>query len=99
MFPTADGRKIEIIKTVSPYWMDVGDLLDFDALGTKLEQIKADEGARGVESCTRAMFRYWLEGNGVQPATWTTLLKVLRNTRFTALAAQLEKGLLENAQV
>ena len=87
---TPDGGKIEIINTVAPYWKDIGDLLDFDISGTMLERIEANEGSKGVESCCRAMFQYWLQGNGVTPVSWDTLLKILKNTRFSRLATQLE---------
>ena len=55
-----------------------------------LERIEANEGIKGVESCCRAMFQYWLQGNGVTPVSWDTLLKILKNTRFSRLATQLE---------
>ena len=87
---TPDGGKIEIINTVAPYWKDIGDLLDFDISGTMLERIEANEGIKGVESCCRAMFQYWLKGNGMMPVSWDTLLKILKNTRFSRLATQLE---------
>ena len=39
------------------------------------------------ESCCRTMFQHWLEGNGRQPASWTSLLEVLRDSEFISLAA------------
>ena len=90
---TPDRMKIETIKTVSSRWKDIGDLLNFDPIGAKLSQIEADKGKEGVEACTRAMFQYWLEGNGVRPVSWATLLDILEDSHFTALADQLRKAL------
>ena len=73
MLRSPGGGKVEIIKTVSPRWKEVGILLDFDATGVKLKQIEADNDHEGVESCCRTMFQYWLEGNGVQPISGNTL--------------------------
>ena len=91
MLRISGGGKIEIIKTVSPRWKDVGDLLDFDPTGTKLEEIQANKGGEGVGACCRAMFQFWLEGNGVKPVSWATLLTVLRDSNFPTLADQVEK--------
>ena len=87
---TPDGEKITIIKRVAPSWRDIGDLLDFDAKGDTITKIEADEGHKGVESCCRCMFQHWLEGNGVQPPSWATLLEILEDCHFNALAAQVK---------
>ena len=90
---TPDGKKIEIIKSVAAKWRDIGDLLDFDASGATLQQIQADEGQKGVESCSRSMFQHWLLGNGEQPASWATLLEILEDSRFVSLAADVRRHL------
>ena len=93
LMQTADGQKIEIIKMVASQWKDVGDLLDFDASGETLQRIQADEGQGGVKSCCRSMFQHWLQGNGVRPASWTTLLKILEDSLFVSLAADVRRHL------
>ena len=93
LLKTPGGDKIRIIKTISPRWRDVGDLLEFDTTGAQVNIIHANNVSQGVESCCRAMFQHWLEGNGTQPASWSTLLEVLRDSDFNNLAAQLEKAL------
>ena len=90
---TREGEKIEVIKAVAPRWKDVGCLLDFDAIGKTLQQIQADNGHEGVESCCRVMFQHWLEGNGVQPVTWATLLEILEDCFFTKLAERIKASL------
>ena len=90
---TADGQKIEIVKTVATKWRDVGVLLDFDAKGDTLDRIKADWVHEGVESCSQSMFQHWLQGNGVRPASWATLLEILEDSRFVSLAADVRRHL------
>ena len=64
-----DGSKIQIIKRVAPRWYDLGTLLDFDDSGTELDIIKAEYRSEPVPCC-RAMFHYWLNGNGRGPHSW-----------------------------
>ena len=92
LLKATNGDKIEIIKIISPKWKDIGTLLDFDQTGATLNQIQANEGAKGVEACCRAMLQYWLEGKGKQPATWTTLLGVLQDSNFQELARRLKRA-------
>ena len=33
----------------------------------------------------------WLVGRGREPATWATLVKILKNAKFTALADDVER--------
>ena len=88
-----NGRKVEIIRSISPRWREIGDHLDFDPTGVKLDQIEADH--TGVDSCCRAMFQHWLEGNGVQPASWTTLIQILNDCQFLNLAAEVRDALIQ----
>ena len=67
----------------------MGCLLDFDATGKTLQQIEADRSHEGVESCCLTMFQHWLEGNGVQPVSWDTLLEILEDCYFQDLAKQI----------
>lgn len=87
----ASTNKIEIIKTISPKWQEIGDLLDFDGMGQTIEQIRANENR--VECCCRAMFKHWLEGNGRQPATWAILIEILEDCNFVNLATDIRNSL------
>ena len=87
LITTSGGQKIEIIKTVAPDWKNIGTLLDFDANGNTLSRLQANNN--DVDSCCRYMFHYWLQGNGIQPATWATLVKILEDCNFNELAAQI----------
>ena len=74
-----------IIQTVASRWKQIGYQLGLDAVA--IEAIEADR-MYDRESCCRAMFQYWLEGNGIQPVSWDTLIRILRDCHFNALATE-----------
>ena len=61
--------------------------MDFDATGKKLQLIEKDK--HEVEACCLEMFQHWLEGNGKQPASWKTLVHILKDCDFKALASKI----------
>ena len=87
---TPSGKKIEIIKHITPEWKMVGIHLDFDPTGYTIDTISASNPSKPVACCTD-MMKEWLGGRGRQPATWATLLKILRNAEFTVLADDVEQ--------
>ena len=89
------GKKIEIIKAVASKWRTIGYQLDFDYSGETIQRIEADEGQKGVEACCQCMFQYWLKGNGVQPAVWDTLLRILEDCHCNNLTLQVKTALLD----
>ena len=91
MLKISTGIVIEVIKTIAPKWKRIGDFLEFDATGSQLYLIDANN--KGVEACCRAMFQYWLQGNGKTPTSWNTLIVILNDCNFRALASQLRAAL------
>ena len=72
-------------------WEDVCTQLDFDEDGTQLSIInKAHHG--DPKACCRAMFRHWINGNGL-PCTWRTLVGLLRDLDRKNLAKEIESAL------
>ena len=86
---TARGKKIKIIERVTPKWQRLGDQLEFDIRGAKLELIKTAHPNDPV-ACCRAMFQHWLEGNGVKPCSWRKLIEVLEDCDLEVLAEEVE---------
>ena len=73
-------------------WKTVGDLLEFDDVGTRL--LEVEENNRGnPEICCRDMFQLWLMGGGKQPCSWHTLLEILKDCELDALAREIEAAL------
>ena len=87
---TAGGKKIKIIERVAPFWQSLGDQLDFDESGSKLSLIKADHSTS--EACCRAMFQHWLNGNGVSPCSWHTLIELLDDLDQEVLAQEIRNA-------
>ena len=64
-----------------------GTLLLNDKWGVKIKTIRAEAGVRGTNL---AILRMWLQGEGEQPATWKTLIQVLKDSELGALAQEIE---------
>ena len=66
------------LSAFAPKWTDLGDLLNFDKSGSKLNKIE-EKYPDDHERCCRAMFQHWIQGNGVQPCTWSKLILLLKD--------------------
>ena len=87
-------KKIQIIKTLAPNWNELGDLLDFDKIGTELDNI---EKAHSTDKARcKAMFQHWLKGNGVKPCSWWTLIQLLKDCDQESLANEIQDVLTCN---
>ena len=80
---------MEVISTIAAKWKKFGIFLDFDETGQTLDCIAKDHPL-DVEECCTAMMREWLQGRGRQPATWATLIDLLKDAKINVLAQQLE---------
>ena len=92
LLPAAQGKKIKIIEKVAPFWQSIGDQLDFDESGSRLALIKAEYHANPVDCC-RAMFQHWLNGNGLTPCSWRTLIKLFNDLDEVVLAQDIQSAL------
>ena len=86
------GRRIEIIKSLTPVWKEFGIQLNFDPLGKMIDCVCATHSS-SPEECCRKVLQHWLKGNGEQPATWRTLICVLRDIQQGKLAHDLQEML------
>ena len=64
-----------------------GTLLLNDQQGEKIDSITEKAGAKGTNL---AILKRWLRGEGVQPATWRTLVQVLKDSELNTLAQEIE---------
>ena len=80
---------MKIIETIATIWKDLGYLLDFDRTGHTVDRIAREHQLRPIDCCTE-MLREWLQGRGRQPATWATLIDLLKDTDINNLAESLE---------
>ena len=96
LLKTADGKKIKIISELAPCWRDLGFLMNFDLRGKEVETI--EQKYRGdPKNCCRAMFQHWLDGNGVRPCTWGTLIELLEDCDQVALVQEIQSALSASA--
>ena len=98
MLKTAKGERVNIIESLAPQWKQFGLCLDFDRTGRQLDLIEAENAheSHRVVACCREMFKHWLEGNGVQPVTWRTLIELLDHCNELFLVEQIEDALKLN---
>ena len=87
MMKTEEGKKIKIISAIASRWQELGDQLEFDEFGAKLDAIKT-KNLGDPEACCREMFQHWLKGSGVRPCSWRKLIELLEDCDFEVLAGQ-----------
>ena len=80
------GEKLEIIRSLTPQWRQLGLLMDFD----KLDLIKAEYQSEGQAACCEEVFKLWLKG---PDATWGNLIELLIDCEQTVLAEQVKDAL------
>ena len=85
------GESIKIIPTVAQKWQKLGDQMEFDKSGGKLNRIK-EEHQGDAEECCRAMFQHWIDGNGEIPCSWRNLIEILEDCEFEELASDLRSA-------
>jgi len=96
---TKKGQSVNVIESLAPQLMEqFGLCLDFDRTGKQLDLIEAEHAheSHRVVSCCQEMFKHWLEGNGVQPVTWRTLIGLLDHCNELFLVKQIEDALKLN---
>ena len=89
---TGEGKKIHIIKSVAPFWQQLGLVMDFDNTGTQLEIIEKQH-PMDPEACCQAVLCHWLKGNGVKPCSWRKLIELIDDCSQEALAKELQAAL------
>ena len=86
-----NGERVKIIETVAKDWRKVGCQLNFDRVGNQLDIIEKQK-LKDPVACCEAMFQHWLNGNGVKPTTWKTLIDILTDCEHVVLAQQVERA-------
>ena len=71
---TVEGEKVEIIKSMTPQWKQLGLLMDFDKEGLTVDLIEAEHQLKGQAACCQEMFKLWLKS---PDATWNNLIELL----------------------
>jgi hypothetical protein len=88
-FPTASGN-VNLAEEISTHYEKFGIFLLEDDTGDHTEVIVKELRGNAVD-ITEEVFRFWLEGNGLQPVSWATLIGVLKNIGLTKLAYDIQQ--------
>ena len=89
---TGEGKRIRIIKRLSPYWRIVGTVFNFDKTGNQVDIIEGKH-RNDPEACCQAILQHWLKGNGVQPCSWRTLIELVEDCDQEVLAEEIQHAL------
>jgi len=88
-FPSENGT-INIPEKIEDYEV-FGTLLLNDKRGEKVDAIVAEKPGGKAINFNLAILKKWMRGEGKQPATWRTLVQVLKkNSQLIALAEVIE---------
>jgi len=81
---------MNIPKKIGTNYETFGTLLLKDEQGKKIDAI-VDDNTRAKEiNINLAILKKWLHGEGEQPATWRTLVQVLKDSDLNVLAEEIE---------
>ena len=78
-----------MIKSVAPFWKDVGYLLDFDEYGSYVKSIEKKYSHNPDECCTEILIQ-WLQGKASKKPTWKDLIDILKDCELNTVAEELE---------
>ena len=83
------SEEIKITEITCNAWKTMGELLDFDDLGSKVSTIEKE--TCGLEDCLIKVLRLWMKGESraYKPASWRTFIKLLRDSGHQALAKKI----------
>ena len=93
---TKSGKKIDLQTALAADWNHFGYFLEFDEDGRALDCIKQECGRDDPKACYRQMMKEWIRGSGEQPASWRTLVRLLREFGDNVLAKDIEDAVAQD---
>ena len=93
---TMSGKRIDLQTALASRWKHFVYFLEFDNDGRALDCIEKKCGRDDPEACYRQMMRKWIRGSGKQPASWRTLVRLLREFGDNVLAKDIEDALAQD---
>ena len=86
-FPGKSGE-INIPERIGAHYKTFGIFLLQDETGAKIVSIIAEEEGKLVHINLKILSK-WLQGEGIQPPTWSTIIKVLKESYLGVLAEEI----------
>ena len=84
---------LNVHKKVGANYYTFGILLLNDATGSRVDSIKV-ECVSTPDTIMIKILQEWVQGNGLLPVTWNTLIETLKKTGLPELAADIHKAKL-----
>ena len=82
------SRKINIPQEIGTKYYQFSVLLLKDETGARIETVICKH-LNDAEQINMEIFKLWFSGEGEQPVTWGTLVKVLHDVELTTLASDI----------
>lgn len=92
-FKTQLGNTINVVKWIGRCYSALGKVLLNDDSGTVTSGIVSARKQNAV-AINNEILTQWLEGQGIQPVTWLTLIDVLKKTGLSELAQMIQKDII-----
>ena len=80
------------MKEIGTYYNMFGVLLLNDKSGAIISALEQQHHSRAT-AVNFEILQQWIQGSGIQPVTWETLVKVLRKSKLNTLADKIESSL------
>ena len=84
--------RLKIPQRVGANYSTFGILLLNDTVGSRVDSLE-ELSNKKPEKIVLRILQEWLEGRGVEPVTWETLIKTLRDCDLSALADEVHQKL------
>lgn len=88
-FPDKSGKNIGVHKRIGAKYKTFGIILLNDSDGRIVDTISTNEKG-DAEDINIEILKRWVQGAGRQPATWRTLIQVLKLSGLCTLAEEIE---------
>lgn len=85
------NKRIKIIESIQPEWKKIARLLEIREESIKTIEM---ENPKSVYECCCAIFIKWLEGSGLKPISWNTLIDVLFRLEKDNIAKELKQNII-----
>ena len=82
----------DIITNIAPKYHDFGIFLLNDKKGSIVDSFEI-KFSKDPYRITQEILKWWLQGRGVGPVTYATLVKILKKTGLNVLAQTIESSL------
>ena len=85
--------RLKIPQRVGANYSTFGIFLLNDTVGSQVDCLE-EECNKKADKIVRKILQEWLEGKGLEPVTWETLVKTLRDSDLSVLANEIQQKLL-----